>query len=80
MLLTDTDFNENIEKETLYPEGYKHNTPKMFQIVPFTKSHLSWKFHQFFRNVASRQTNKRTEVKNNLRRSGETKKYLLIYP
>ena len=39
MLLTDTDFPENLKKISCV-QGVKRNTQKMFQIVPGTKFHL----------------------------------------
>ena len=67
MLLTDTDSPGKVKKSCV--QRVKWSIPKMFQIIPCTKSHLPWKFHEnpFSRSsvivLTGRQTNKPTAVK-----------------
>ena len=50
-------------------QGIEWNIPKMFQIVPYAKSHLPWKFHDYpftrfsVMLLTDKQTNKPTEMK-----------------
>ena len=61
MLLTDTDFHENVQKETLNPRGLTQQ-PQMFQFVYCIMPDLSRKFDEnpykgFAAMLTDRETN-----------------------